>query len=238
MPETSVKRDGSPASAATTPQPLRRRSGGRTKLQQEQKESSRQRLLESAGRLYTELSYGTTTVDDIARDARVSRTTFYRHFDDKLAIAEALFAQAMIPIEAIHEALADHADPGEKEIALWINQLIDALQPLRTLIQTIREVETSEPQSEFGRKDRHHALIQLFGKRIPAFRAAASEAARNGEARMRARLLLLTFDQFFYYLIVRGGIDRAMGVKVMAGEMRRFIVDFAPKPANVRTKSS
>lgn len=221
-----------------TTQPTRRHASGRTKLQQEQKESSRQRLLESAGRLYSELSYGTTTVDDIAKDARVSRTTFYRHFEGKLAIAEALFAQTMIPIEAVHEAFASQADPGEKEIALWINQLIDGLQPHRTLIQTIREVETSEPQSEFGRKDRHHALIQLLGKQIPAFRAAGSDAARNAEARMRARMLLLGFDQFFYYLIVRGSIERTLGVKVMAGEMRRFIVDFAPKPSNLRAKSS
>ena len=84
----------------------RGRPPGRTRLQQEQKDNSRQRLLEAAHRLFTEASYPTTTVDDIANEAGVSRTTFYRHFNSRLAIAETLFREKMVPAQAIHEQLA------------------------------------------------------------------------------------------------------------------------------------
>jgi AcrR family transcriptional regulator len=231
MEKFPIIKTASTTTASISGGTARRRMNGRTKLQQEQKETSRQRLLDAAQRLYTEDSYVMTTVDDIVRDAQVSRTTFYRHFDSKLAIAEALFQQAMIPIGPIHDALACHPDPGEKEIALWINQLIDHLEAHKTLVQTMREVEAVEPQSDSAQEDTHKQLIQLFGKRIPAFRLASSDAAKNTEARTRAHLLLLQFDQFFYAVAVRGSIDRAVGTRVMTNEFRRFVSDFAAKPA-------
>jgi AcrR family transcriptional regulator len=159
----------------------RRRTNGRTKLQQEQKESSRQSLLDAAQRLYIEESYAMTTVDDIVREAQVSRTTFYRHFDSKLAIADALFQQAMMPLRPIHEALASHADPGESEIALWMNRVLDQLEAHRTLVQIMREVEVVEPDSHSARHDAHKDLIQLYGKKIPAFRQASSDGPRHAD---------------------------------------------------------
>ncbi len=207
----------------------RRGTNGRTKLQQEQKQNSRQRLLDAARALYTRISYAVTTVDDIATDAGVSRTTFYRHFDSKLAVAEALFREAMIPLQAIHERLASYEDPGEKEITVWINQLIDHLVANKTLVQIMREVETIEPASDSAQADTHKQLIQLYGVRIPAFRLAASNAAGSLEARVRANLLLLQFDQFFYAVAVRESIDRKVGVRVMVREFRRFIEEVGAK---------
>jgi AcrR family transcriptional regulator len=209
----------------------RRRTNGRTKLQQEQKESSRQSLLDAAQRLYVEESYAMTTVDDIVREAQVSRTTFYRHFDSKLAIADALFQQAMMPLRPIHEALASQADPDGTEIALWLNKVLDQLEAHRTLVQIMREVEVVEPDSHSARHDAHKDLIQLYGKRIPAFRQASSDGPRHAEARTRAQLLMLQFGQFLYAVAVRGSIERTIGVRVMTGEFRRFITDFAPKAA-------
>jgi AcrR family transcriptional regulator len=207
----------------------RRNANGRTKLQQEQKESSRQRLLDAARALYTRISYAVTTVDDIVRDAQVSRTTFYRHFDGKLAIAEALFQEAMIPIGAIHEELASHEDPSEKDITRWINQLIDHLIANRTLVRIMREVEAIEPASNSAQTDTHKHLFQLYAIRIPAFRLAVSNGPGSLEARVRANLLMLQFDQFFYAVAVRESIDRKVGVRVMARELRRFIEEVGAK---------
>ncbi len=212
----------------------RRGASGRTKLQQEQKQNSRQRLLDAARMLYTQISYAVTTVDDIVNDAGVSRTTFYRHFDSKLAIAEALFQEAMIPIQEIHARLASCEDPSEKQITLWINQIIDHLVTHRTLVRTMREVEAVEPASDSAQEDTHKHLIQLYATRIPAFQLAASNAAGSTEARIRARLLLLQFDQFFYAVAVRENIDRKVGARVMAREFRRFVEEVGAK---VRSRS-
>ena len=203
--------------------------GRPTKLQKQQKESTRQSLLDAARALYMQSSYALTTVDDIANDAGVSRTTFYRHFDGRLAIAEALFREAMIPIKAIHARLASHADPSEKEVMHWVDQLIDHLVANKSLVQTMREVEAVEPASDSAQTDTHKGLIQLFGEQIPAFRQALGASPRSLEARVRANLLLLQFDQFFYAVAVRESIDRKVGARVMAREFRRFVEDYAPR---------
>jgi AcrR family transcriptional regulator len=229
MTSSSVSATGRRRAATAGGTGPRRGTNGRTKLQQEQKQNSRQRLLDAARALYTRISYAVTTVDDIATDAGVSRTTFYRHFDSKLAVAEALFREAMIPIQAIHERVASYEDPGEKEITVWINQLLDHLVANKTLVQIMREVEAIEPDSDSAQADTHKRLIELYGIRIPAFRLAASNAVGSLEARVRANLLLLQFDQFFYAVAVRESIDRKVGVEVMAREFRRFIEEVGAK---------
>jgi AcrR family transcriptional regulator len=229
MAKTPAGTGTSRHSATAGGTPARRGVARPTKLQKKQKESTRQSLLDAARVLYTQTSYALTTVDDIANDAGVSRTTFYRHFDGRLAIAEALFREAMIPIQAIHERLASHADPGEEDITLWINQLLDHLIANKSLVQTMREVEAVEPASDSAQTDTHKQLIQLFAGRIPAFDQALGTGPRNLEARARANLLLLQFDQFFYAVAVRQSIDRAIGVRVMAREFRRFIEEVDPR---------
>lgn len=47
--------------------------------------SQRERLLEAAVRVVAEKGYGATTVADLAREAGISRTTFYAMFEDKEA---------------------------------------------------------------------------------------------------------------------------------------------------------
>jgi AcrR family transcriptional regulator len=46
--------------------------------------SQRTRLLEAVGRAVADKGYAAATIDDIVRDAGVSKKTFYEHFSDKL----------------------------------------------------------------------------------------------------------------------------------------------------------
>ncbi len=47
--------------------------------------SQRERLLDAAVNVVAEKGYGATTVADLTKEAGVSRTTFYEHFEDKEA---------------------------------------------------------------------------------------------------------------------------------------------------------
>jgi len=217
------------AAGATGQKPFRRRPPGRTRLQQAQKDNTRQELLKAANRLFTESSYAATTVDDIVSNAGVSRTTFYRHFSSRLAIAEALFREAMVPAQAIHERLAAYENPNDRQIADWANAIIDHLVANRSLVRTMREVEAIEPTSDSATEDTHRQLIKLYGRKIRAFRMAASNAPAQAEIRIRAQLLMLQFDQFFYAVAVRESIDRKVGVRVMVREFRRFVEDVAAR---------
>jgi TetR/AcrR family transcriptional repressor of nem operon len=54
---------------------------------------SRQRLLAAAWELLWLNSYATVSVDDLCKRAEVNKGSFYHHFESKVALAEAAFAQ-------------------------------------------------------------------------------------------------------------------------------------------------
>jgi AcrR family transcriptional regulator len=56
--------------------------------------SQRTRLLEAVGRAVAEKGYAAATIDDIVRDAGVSKKTFYEHFSDKLECFLAAYESA------------------------------------------------------------------------------------------------------------------------------------------------
>src|ERR1700758_1712804 len=64
---------------------------GLNEFARQQKEESRRRLIEAAERVFNRAGYIAPSVDDIAQEAGVSRQTFYRHYDGKLAIAMEFF---------------------------------------------------------------------------------------------------------------------------------------------------
>jgi AcrR family transcriptional regulator len=52
-------------------------------------------LLQGMARGVSEKGYGTTTIADVVREARVSKSTFYAHFADKEACYVALYSAAV-----------------------------------------------------------------------------------------------------------------------------------------------
>jgi AcrR family transcriptional regulator len=56
--------------------------------------SQRTRLLEAVGRAVADRGYAAATIDDIVRDAGVSKKTFYEHFSDKLGCFLAAYEAA------------------------------------------------------------------------------------------------------------------------------------------------
>ena len=179
--------------------------------------------MEAARDLFSEVSYGATTIDDIARRANISRTTFYRHFESKWVIARALFADVMPPIHALHQKLASLDDPTERQIRSWLNGVLDILSQHKSLVQTMREASDIEPQSTTIITNTHDHFIKLLTERLPRFRLVPLSKASDLETWTRAHLLMLEFDQLCYAVAVLGTIDRATGVRIMAQEFRRFI---------------
>lgn len=58
-------------------------------------EGRKQRILDAAANLFVHYGYDKTTVDDIAREAGVSKGAIYLHFKSKDELFEALFIQEM-----------------------------------------------------------------------------------------------------------------------------------------------
>ena len=68
-------------------------------LRVEQKEQTRQRLLDTALDLFETKGYAATTIDDIAAAAGTTRVTFYAHFPSRRAIMAALIDRLNVILE-------------------------------------------------------------------------------------------------------------------------------------------
>ena len=79
----------------------------------------RRRLLDAMSHTVATKGYADTTIADLAAQARVSRRTFYEHFDDKaqclIALYEAASAQALEVLRLVVEVLVEGA-PGDPRL--------------------------------------------------------------------------------------------------------------------------
>ena len=86
---------------------------------QQRREETRARLLDSAMTLFAQHGYRETSVKMIAQDAGVAQGLLYNYFDGKAALLVALFEQSMAQVRASFAAADDPADeraPIEKLI--------------------------------------------------------------------------------------------------------------------------
>ena len=77
-------------------------------------ESTPERLLDVAERLFAEKGYAGTAVRDIARAAGLTAPSLYNHFDGKQALYEAVLARGVQPLVELNRQL----DTGRPVIAL------------------------------------------------------------------------------------------------------------------------
>src|SRR5215467_7526400 len=107
-------------SAATTQAPRRGRgrSSGR-----KSRERARERVIRAALRLSEQGSYSDLTVDEIAREAGLSRSAFYLHFHDKHELL-------LVAVEEVAQDLYEMADRwwhGEGPPAEQVRQAIEGV---------------------------------------------------------------------------------------------------------------
>lgn len=73
--------------------------------------TQRQRIIDALIESCEEKTYAATTITDIVGRARISRTTFYKHFDDKRACFDAALDRCLTELQEI--AAASH-EPGDR----------------------------------------------------------------------------------------------------------------------------
>ena len=74
--------------------------GAERSLREEQVEATRQAIVRSARRMFGSKGYASTSVDEIARDARVTKGAVYHHFDTKEGLFRAVYDEAEADAQA------------------------------------------------------------------------------------------------------------------------------------------
>ena len=76
------------------------------------------RILDAALELFSISGYGSVTVDEIAKQAQVGVATLYRRWDDKPALANAVYQRSIAAMRLIYVELST-TDPKDRFLELW-----------------------------------------------------------------------------------------------------------------------
>lgn len=105
-------------------------AGTMARKTKEQAEATREQLLDTAERLFCEKGVASTSLDDIARAAGMTRGAIYWHFRNKSDVLEAVYNRAVSPMKAMLEHLS--SDPGEDPLGQLKADAKAVLQQLAT----------------------------------------------------------------------------------------------------------
>jgi AcrR family transcriptional regulator len=97
----------------------------------------RQRIIDAMIDSCAEKTYAATTITDIVAGARISRTTFYKQFDDKRACFDAALAHCIEQLQEVAAAAHDREDPPADAVRKGTTAVIEALAERPGLAQLL-----------------------------------------------------------------------------------------------------
>lgn len=142
-------------------------------LNQDNKISSREKLIDSAQRLLRENGYQATGIKDILDDSKVSRSNLYYHFTTKRSLAEAVIAAWHVNLQQV---FTDALDSG-----------VNYRQQVDSFVQVFIDIQTSDPFAvcPFGRLalelgDKEPVLRQLINRVFSEFQSEVTKLIEKG----------------------------------------------------------
>jgi len=150
------------------------------------------RILETGLEKFRKFGIRRVTMDEIARDLRISKKTLYRHFPDKEALVRACtdrIAGTVIPI--VSEALGRDGPPLERIVTAWRGF---AMIPQFLSAELIADLQADYPHIWKEIDERRHEVIGRFEKLI-------ADGVRSGDIRpevhprVAMRLILAVLEQ-------------------------------------------
>ena len=138
----------------------------------------RTRLLEAAAAVFARAGYADASAEAIAREAGMSKATFYEHFDNKEECILALFDQAASEtLEAMAKAVGAAGTDSRKRMEAGAKAFLEMLaeHPNETQTLLVEIIGAGDPGA-----DRRDNVLATFAQAIDAENA---NAARKGSMR-------------------------------------------------------
>jgi AcrR family transcriptional regulator len=157
-------------------------------LRRQQRDFTRQRLIDAARQLFLKNGTRATSVDDIAKAAGTSRATFYAHFTDKQDVIRE-FARTMWETAfAVYHQFGELKEWNHRTIGGWMRELFDAWDQNADTTYIVIQEMPSELRADF--------LAQME-QRVDALMSDNPLWSRfdEGEARRRASLLIFQLER-------------------------------------------
>jgi AcrR family transcriptional regulator len=157
-------------------------------------------VLEAAEQLIREDAFHTTTMEDLASAAGVSRATVFNRFGSKLGVLQALFARCMESpeMDAVHAALA--IDDPVSALDAVIEAACAIWEAHRFVQEQLHAIVVLEPEASVmvdQQREEQRRDLEVLTRRL----ARANRLRPGlGEARVTATLHMLTSLETFVWL--------------------------------------
>jgi AcrR family transcriptional regulator len=192
-------------------------------LRAEQVAQTRAALVAAGRRLFGENGFRATSVDDLAREARVTTGALYHHFPTKTALFEAVFVQAHTDLMTTSTQAAQGASDGIDELARGFDAFLDGvLQPdiQRILIVDGPAVLGLARYTELDERYAHTAIMHS----LTAAAEAGTITVEDPETATRLLLGALTRGA----MLIANSPDPVETRHAVARSMRALLSSFTP----------
>lgn len=193
------------------------------KLREMQKAMTLGMIKDAAREIFSSGQYDSVSVDDIAKQAGVSRGTVYMHFKTKVDILVALVNDDLATHLACYEDLARIDDPTIADIMLWIRKFIDSTKSSNGFLTVFFRYNSSDNFSMV--MEHRERVVEALGRRYPGFNISG-EASASSERKLAQCYMML-------YLIENGSItysadstfpNRDVGLGMLADILLKFLL--------------
>jgi len=192
-------------------------------LRTEQVAQTRAALVRAGRRLFGEGGFRATSVEDLAREARVTTGALYHHFPTKTALFEAVFEQAHTDLMAAATKAAVGAKDGIDELARGFEAFLDGV--LQPDVQRILILDGPAVLglARFTELDEQYAAAVILHSLTSA---AEAGAIRVDDPETTTRLLLGALARGA--MLIANSPDPPATRHVVAKSMRALLSSFTP----------
>jgi AcrR family transcriptional regulator len=193
-------------------------------LRAAQRDVTRRRIRDSARKLFGSGPFEQVSMEDIARDAEVGRTTIYLHYPTKNALLVELLQEDWDRRIAFFERLTGTAQVDLKVLRSWVEGYAKGMREARSLFRMY--LFTLSLDDEVGRLQHLHreTLIRILGRRLPGL--VTREEARPDQRRAAAASHALIAHLEYYGGVVGGDASREdveAATDVLVEDLARFM---------------
>jgi AcrR family transcriptional regulator len=192
-------------------------------LRAQQVAQTRAALVAAGRRLFGDNGFRATSVEDLAREARVTTGALYHHFPTKTALFEAVFVQAHTDLLTASTSAAQGASDGLDELARGFEAFLDGvLQPdvQRILILDGPAVLGLARFTELDERYAHAAIMHALTS------AAQAGAIKVDDPETTTRLLLGALTRGA--MLIANSSDPVQTRHAVAKSMRILLSSFTP----------
>ncbi len=209
--------------------PRRGRPPGRSPYQEERRRQTRAAILDAAANIFAATPYVYATIDDIIHAAKISRATFYDHFESKFTLALAIYDGIAADWIGHFDRLAELDPARNRDLREWIAELAQLYVAHGYVTPLVEQLAIFEQNFRMRLDHDRDALIdRLATAGLRGFAAAmgTDHAARFQRARLH--LLLNRLDQLCGMLTRPGSIpsdDANAYISILAEELGQRLID-------------